>query len=287
MHVSALWVYPVKACAGIAVDRWPLDARGLRYDRHFMVVDGSGGFLTQRTHPTLAVVTTAFTDDGRLAITTPGGSVAVQLPVLPSLPSLPSTDRDPVAPPNQQCGEPRMTEVWGFRAAAEDAGDAAAELLSEHLGESVRLVRVPPDYPRRADPGTAGEDVPVSFSDGYPLLLTNEASLESLNSWLDEPLPMDRFRPNLVVAGTTPFAEDSWPGLRIGDIDIGLVSPCTRCAVTTIDQTTGVREGPEPLRSLARFRRGRDGVEFGWNAVPRGTGTLSVHEVALVVEDGP
>lgn len=277
VRVAALWVYPVKGCAGIEVHRWPVDARGLRYDRDFMVVDDDGDFLSQRTHPPLAVVTPTFTDDGRLAITTPGGSVTVQLPILPSSPS---TQHDAAEPPDHERGVPRMTEVWGFRATADDAGDAAAELLSDHLGQSVRLVRVPPGYPRRADPDVAGAGVPVSFSDGYPLLVTNEASLESLNGWLDEPLPMNRFRPNLVIADVPAFAEDAWPRLRIGDIDIDLVSPCTRCAVTTIDQATGARDGPEPLRSLAKFRRGREGVEFGWNAVARGSGTLSVQEAA-------
>lgn len=265
MRVQSLHVYPVKGCAGVEVARWAVQPRGLRFDREFMVVDDEGRFITQRKRPELAVVTPAFTDDGQLTLTTPGGQVKVALEV--------TTDIS---------GTRRSVEVWGFRASADDAGDAASELFSEHLGQSVRLVRVPTDYPRRADPQTAGPGVPVSFSDGYPLLVTTTASLEALNGWLAEPLPMNRFRPNVVIDGSTPFAEDHWRSVTVGDVNIDLVSPCTRCAVTTIDQETGIREGPEPLRSLAMFRRGQDGVEFGWNAVPRGSGMLSAQDGVAV-----
>lgn len=269
MQVASVHVYPVKGCAGVQVDTWPVEPRGLSHDREFMVVDANGLFITQRKRPELAVVRPSFTDDGQLALVTPGGHV--QLPL-----------GDSGVATNTR----RSVEVWGFRAVADDAGDAAAELLSDHLDQPVRLVRVPADYPRQADPETAGPGVPVSFSDGYPLLITTTASLEALNGWLDEPLPMNRFRPNLVIDGSTPFAEDNWRRIRVGDIDIDLVSPCTRCAVTTIDQEIGAREGPEPLRSLAMFRRGPDGVEFGWNAVPRTTGTISLRDVVVVSHHG-
>ena len=273
MQVASLHVYPVKGCAGVTPPSWPLEPRGLRYDRQFMVVDAAGLFVTQRKRPELAVVQPSFTKDGQLTLTTPGGNVRVQLEITTGTTA------------SGSAGERRSVEVWGFRAPADDVGDPAAELLSEHLGQPVRLVRVPSDYPRQADAATAGPGVPVSFSDGYPMLITTTASLEALNGWLDEPLPMNRFRPNLVVDGSTPFAEDHWRRIRVGDISIDLVAPCTRCAVTTIDQQTGTREGPEPLRSLAMFRRGPDGVEFGWNAVARDSGTISVHDEVAVAHD--
>ena len=258
MQIASLHVYPVKGCAGVDVAAWTVEPRGLRFDREFMVVDTEGQFITQRKSPKLALVTPAFDGDA-LVLTASGGQVRVPLADARGLP-----------------GTTRSVEVWGFRAPADDAGNEAAQLFSDHLGASVRLVRVPQAYPRRADLETAGPGVPLSFSDGYPLLVTTTASLEALNGWLAEPLPMNRFRPNVVITGSTAFAEDRWQRLRVGAIDIDLVAPCTRCAVTTIDQATGVREGPEPLRSLAMFRRGPDGVEFGWNAVARSGGELSV-----------
>lgn len=274
MRVESLYVYPVKACAGVEVDSWSLAPRGLRYDREFMVVDSDGLFVTQRKRPELAIVRASFDRDGQVVLATPGGQVRVPLAAGAG------ATRAGLA------GARLSVEVWGFRAPADDVGDAAAQLLSDHLGQPVRLVRVPADYPRLADAQTAGPNVPVSFSDGYPLLITTTASLGALNGWLDEPLPMNRFRPNIVVDGSTPFAEDRWRRIRIGEVNIDLVSPCTRCAVTTINQDSGTREGPEPLRSLAMFRRGPDGVEFGWNAVARGSGTISVHDAVTVAHDG-
>ena len=271
MHLESMHIYPIKGCAEVPVAAWQIGARGLAWDRHFMVVDEHGRFLTQRQHPALATVVPELTDDQKLRITAAGGVTTVSL--VPPTSALNPAGRLEV-------------EVWGFRAPAEDAGDAAAGLLSEHLGQPVRLVRVPSDYPRRADPVIAGPGVPVSFSDGYPLLITNTASLDALNGWLADPLPMERFRPNLVIGGTVPWAEDRWRKLRINGIDIDLVSPCTRCAVTTVDQATGQREGPEPLRTLAMFRRGPDGVEFGWNAVPRSSGTISAQDEVVVVDNG-
>jgi hypothetical protein len=173
-------------------------------------------------------------------------------------------------------------QVWEYRGPARDCGQEAAELLSTHLRRPVRLVALLPDHAREADRGSAGPGVPVSFSDGYPLLVIGQASLDDLNQRLQRPLPMNRFRPNLVITGAAPFAEDGWSSIRIGGIDIDLVKPCTRCAITTVDQATGLRDGGEPLAALAGFRRGPRGVEFGQNAVHRGQGMLRVGDQVFI-----
>jgi hypothetical protein len=260
-RLAALVVYPVKSCAGIEVRNWAVDERGLQHDRSFMVVDaGTGAFLSQRVHPSLALVRPALAH-GMLLLQTPIGQAAIDLAAAAST---------------------RLVQVWEHRGPARDCGDAAAELLSAHLRRPVRLVALPPEHAREADPGYAGPGVPVGFSDGYPLLVIGQASLDDLNRRLQRPLPLNRFRPNLVITGAAPFAEDGWSSIRIGGIDIDLVKPCTRCAITTVDQATGLRDGGEPLAALAGFRRGPRGVEFGQNAVHRGQGMLRVGDQVFI-----
>jgi len=253
MHLSGLVVYPVKSCAGIAVQRWPLDDRGLLWDRSFMVVDAATGLaVTQRESPRLALVRPEFRGD-RLVLQTGSGRVEVA-----------------------GSGDLAEASVWEHTGPVADCGDGPAEMLSEHLCRNVRLVGLAPDHARTADQSYAGRGVAVGFSDGFPLLLVGEASLEALNDRLALPLPMNRFRPNIVVSGATAFAEDGWRRVVIGDVPIDIVKPCTRCSITTVDQATGRRAGSEPLRALGTFRRADRGVLFGQNAVHRGGGALVV-----------
>lgn len=259
MELSQLVVYPVKSCAGLEAQSWELDARGLRHDRSHMVVDAATGvFLTQREEPALAVVRPELRD-GRLRVTTPGGRAAAE-----------------------PRGGQRTVRVWEHTGAARDCGDAAAELLGDHLRRDVRLVALSDDHARTADPTYAGMSVPVGFSDGFPLLVVGEASLEDLNSRLERPLPMNRFRPNLVIAGSPPFAEDDWRDITVGGVGIRIVKPCTRCRITTVDQDTGRFDGGEPLRTLGDFRRGPRGVLFGQNAVHTTLGVLRVGDAVQV-----
>jgi hypothetical protein len=172
--------------------------------------------------------------------------------------------------------------VWDDSVVASDQGDAAATLLSDHLGQPCRLVRV--DEARIADQAYAAPGTVVGFADGFPLLLITDASLGALNGRLPMPLPIDRFRPNLVVSGAEPFAEDGWRRIRIGDIELDVVKPCARCTITTVDQATGRRDGAEPLRALGTFRRGRRGVLFGQNLVHRSQGLLRVGDPVEVLE---
>lgn len=260
MQLAGLTVFPVKSCAGVPVDEWPVGAAGLDGDRVAMVVDAaSGEFLTQRTEPALALVRPHLVAGG-IRLNTPAGSADIRW----------------------ADGQQRQVAVWGWTGAAVDCGDAAADLLSDHLQRQVRLVRTAAGHDRAAD-AEAGHGVPVRFSDGFPLLVASAASLADLNTRLPEPLPMDRFRPNLVVSGAPPWAEDGWARLLVGDVPVDCVKPCTRCTITTVDQRTGLRDGGEPLRTLRTFRRGPAGVLFAVNAVAREPGRLRVGDPVTVL----
>ena len=246
--LQELNVYPLKSARGIPRPSVRLSATGLEWDRHWMVVREDGTFLTQRTHPRLARIATALRSDG-LALDTDGLETLVL--------------------PLDACGERRPVRVWKDLCEGLDQGDAAALWVSTVLGEAVRLVRVPHAPRRLANPEYAGtEPAPLAFPDGYPVLLCNRASLDDLNSRLPEALPMARFRPNLVIEGLPPFAEDRIATIAIGPVILRLVKPCTRCIIPSTDQRTGARGfDPTPVLRTFRFDRKLLGVTFGENAV--------------------
>lgn len=264
--VTGLFVYPVKSCRGIALTVAELGRRGIHYDREWMVVDAGGRFLTQRTLPQMARIATALDGDA-LHLTAPG---------LPPL-EVPLAVSD---------GPRRRVEVWGDICEAIDEGDGAAGWLAAFLGISCRLVRLAPDWVRPVDGRFAPPGSETGFSDGFSLLLLSEASLADLNGRLQTPLPMERFRPNLVVAGCAPFAEDRWKSLRIGDIVMHGVKLCSRCKITTTDQTTGTVMGDEPLATLATYRRNARGIVFGQNVVHTAPGRLALGDAVEVLAEG-
>lgn len=268
MRLSSLHVYPVKSCRGIAPQRWPLDAYGLRHDRAWMVVDASGHFLTQRELPRLAQVATSVEEE-RIVLDAPG---------LPPL-ALPHA--------GAEAGDVEV-EVWRHVGPAVDGGDEAAQWISRHLGVTTRLVAIPRAHARAVNRAWFAGDAHAAFSDGYPLLLISEASLDDLNARLPAPLPMERFRPNLVVQGTAPYEEDLWKHIRIGDVELDVVKPCARCVIPSTDQATGERrDGKEPLATLARYRKTELGAVFGQNVVHRTTGVLEVGAPVEVLERRP
>jgi MOSC domain-containing protein len=261
LRLTALNIYPIKSTKGIALAESEVDGFGLRYDRRWMVVDGSGQFLSQRSHPRLAVVVPSIERD-KLRVDAPG-MVTLEIPLDPS--------------PTVTTG----VTVWDDLCSASWVGENAAAWFSEFLGCECSLVHMAEDTVRPADPMFAPSASRVSFADGFPFLLISEESLADLNRRLAEPLPMNRFRPNLVVAGGRPYDEDRWTQLEIGGIRLRVVKPCGRCVVTTTDQTTGER-GKEPLRTLATYRK-RDGeVRFGQNVVHEGTGRLRVGDTVIL-----
>ena len=254
--LSGLNIYPIKSCAGIMVPEWEVDLFGLRYDRRWMVVTPMGEFLTQREFPSLALV--------RVTIAVP--HLRVNAPGVGELVT-------PLAPMG---GRPIATRVWDdpLRVVAPD--HQADAWFSNYLGFEVVLAYMPDDVVREVDRDYAPEGGQTGFADAFPFLLIGESSLADLNARLATPLPMNRFRPNLVVSGSAPFAEDQWRRIRIGEIPMEVVKPCARCVVTTTDQATGKRAGDEPLRTLATFRRRGNGVMFGQNVVHYASGRLVV-----------
>ena len=233
-RVSGLFVYPVKSLAGVAFSESLAQPRGLRNDRRWMVVDSAGRFISQREVPAMAGVTTAV-DDNILLI---GNAAGPMMEV-----TVPSSEA------------PRLrVQVWDDSVIAR-AGSAAADAwLTRQLGMECRLVYMADDCRREVDPRYAPDHI-TSFSDGFPLLLANETSLADLNQRLDSPIPMNRFRPNIVLEGEAPFAEDGYGTFRLGEAVFEAVKPCSRCAITTVDQASGVVTGKEPLATLAKFRR--------------------------------
>jgi uncharacterized protein len=253
IHLSGLYVYPIKSCGGIAVMESNVDERGLRHDRRWMLVDEANRFISQRELPRMALIGVRIDADGLL----------VSGPGMPSL-------QVPFAPPD---GTPLRARVWDDIVETLPVGGDADRWFSEFLAVRCRLVHLPEGSVRPVDQAYGRADDQVSLADGFPFLLISEGSLAELNARLERPLPMDRFRPNLVVGGCDPFAEDGWRVVRIGPITLRVVKPCARCAITTVDQRTATR-GKEPLRTLATFRRSGTKVLFGQNLVHDETGNL-------------
>jgi uncharacterized protein len=227
-------------------------------------------FVTQRELPRLALVQPSLVGD-QLVINAPG---------------MPET----AVPLVQGRGRAMHVQVWNDTCHAIDAGDELADWFSAYLGIRVRLVRMDDDFVRPVDLHYSREPALVGFTDGFPLLLISEASLDELNRRIEArgkaPLPMNRFRPNVVVAGCAPFAEDDWRHIRIGDVPLDVVKPCARCVTTTVDQSRGlVPDKAEPLATLATFRRNANGgVLFGQNVIHRANGRLSIGDAINVIE---
>lgn len=262
MQLSEINVYPVKSCGGISLTAVAIDRFGPAGDRRWMVVGEGGRFMSQRETPAMALIQVAQTGSGiRLAqgdssidIKEPGASARV-----------------------------RQVRIWEDRVAARDAGDEAAAWVSAYLGAVCRLVFMPEETVRRVDGAWASAGETVGFADGFPLLLISRASLDDLNARLPEPVPMNRFRPNLVVTGCEPFAEDGWRRIRIGTMTFDVAKPCARCVVPSIVQETAGRD-PHINRTLAGFRR-RDGqIFFGQNLLYQNPGSLAVGNPVQVLE---
>jgi len=250
-RLTGMAIYPVKSARAIALTTTAVGQRGLMGDRDWMLVDTRGRFASQRTLPQMAQLMVASTPNG-LALTFDGhGSIEVDIP---------------------QFGEWCDVEVWGDPVRARDAGDIAARFLSAALKSELRLVWMPPESIRPVDPTYAGrEDLPVSFADGFPILIANQASLDDLNQRLPSPIPMARFRPNLVIEGWPPFAEDDIRHIRCGEVELLLVKPCTRCSIPALDHLSGERAlDPTPVLRSFRYDRTLKGVTFGVNALVLG-----------------
>ncbi|CAL99675.1 hypothetical protein A8924_0721 [Saccharopolyspora erythraea NRRL 2338] len=263
-RIADLIYYPIKGCAGTPLLDAVMTPAGLAHDRSFMVVDEQGVFRTQRRHPRLALVRPDLSPDGeRLTLRSPGVEAV-------------STAVDAAGPR-------RDVNLFGAAYKGIDQGDVVAEWLSEVVAAPCRLVRVPPEHDRVTDgevPGTSG------YADSSAVHVLSLASLDQLNERLVErgapAHPMSRFRPNIVVTGWEPHTEDLVRRVTIGGSELGYTKLAVRCAVTTVDQDSGRRSGPEPLRTLAGYRRAEGGIVFGAKFAVLETGKLSVGDEVVV-----
>jgi uncharacterized protein len=258
VNVAALFVYPIKSCAGIAVDEARVTARGLEHDRRWMVTDNDGMFLSQRSLPEMALVRLAINGE-RLVVTREG------LPRLP-LPFL------------HDEGARVEVQVWDDRVSAV-RHDEGSDWFSRALGVAAQLVCMPDDARRAVDPKYARQDDIVSFADGFPLLVANRASLAALGESVD----VRRFRPNLVVTGAPAWSEDAWRALTIGALTLRTPKPCARCTIPGVDPDSAAIT-KEPLRTLAKLRTRDHQVWFGINAIPDGEGILRVGDPVRALE---
>jgi len=264
VRLSGLFVYPIKACGGIALDQADVVERGLAFDRRYMLVDRTGTFVSQREVPRLCLAKTAFERDA-VVVSTPG-LAKLELPR---------------ALTTEAAFERHTYRVWdSFGSALRHA--EGSRWFSEFLNDEVSLLYMPDAERRQVNPTRARPGDIVSFADGYPLLLISEASLADLNRRLDAPLEMRRFRPNLVISECEPYAEDGFSALQIGGVSFRAVKRCDRCVVTTVDPETGER-GKEPLRTLARYRLWDQKVWFGMNLIHDGPGTLRVGDAVSLL----
>ena len=247
--VTAIHIYPVKSCRGIALAAANLTTTGLRDDRHWMLVRPNGRFVTQRELPRMALIATAVGEAG-LTLSAPAMA--------------------PFSVAREARGESCAVTVWKFAGRGIDCGDPAAQWCSQFLETPLRLVRFDASVPRLCNlEWTAGARAVTEFSDGFPVLVISRASLDELNSRLPRPLPMERFRPNVVIDDVGPYDEDRMHELRAGEVTLRIVKPCTRCSITTTDQNLGAVDGVEPLATLKtyRFDAALRGVMFGQNAI--------------------
>ena len=250
--IHSLHIYPVKSCHGLDLREALLGSRGFVGDREWMLVDGAGRFITQRTQPGLARILASPGADGRLRVDHEG---------------LPSLTLDPALTAAR--GAARRVRIWDDQVEARSAGRLASEWFSTVLGCAVDAVLAGPWTLREPRGSWHGDTAaPVNFPDGYPLLVCSTASLADLAGRMAEPVPMNRFRPNIVLSGLEPYEEDRLDSLRCGGIMLRPVKACTRCSTTLVDQETG-RTGSNPLPTLQAYRYDRElkGVTFGQNVV--------------------
>lgn len=265
--LSRLFIHPVKSMRGIGLSHALADASGFAFDRIFMVTEPDGTFITARQFPQMVRFIPVPVHDG-LHLTAPdGSSIIVRF-----------SDFAPADAP---------TEVWGNHFTARIAPDEINRWLSEFFSRPVQLRWVGPELTRRVEKFAA---VPLSFADGFPFLLTSEASLRDLQSRCTASVQMEQFRPNLVVAGSAAWEEDTWKVIRIGSVIFDVVKPCSRCIFTTVSPEKGQKHpSGEPLKTLQSFRTAQDNgdVDFGQNLIPRSSGVIRVGDEIEILATAP
>jgi len=246
LTLTEIWIYPIKSLGGIRLTKAQILEKGLAFDRRWMLVDEEGKFLTQRVYPEMALLKLTI-DNEQLTITHTHKSSKHSILLHPKVVS-----------------EAKEVTIWDDTVKAFEVSEESSQWFSEMLSIPCRLVYFPEENVRAVDPRYASNQENVSLADGYPFLIIGEASLADLNSKMESPLPMNRFRPNFVFSGGEPFEEDHWKEFTIGSNRFLGVKPCSRCVLTTVDQDTAVK-GIEPLRTLATYRKWNNKIYFGQN----------------------
>jgi hypothetical protein len=262
IFVSSLSIYPLKSCREIKENATWVEDFGLKDDRRWMVVDDNGVMLTQRKIAKMCLIQPEITATGLILKTVTMNSIYVDTPFS-----------------NNKCS----VKVWTDQCQAYDAGDEAANWLSQFLSTKCRLVYFPVDEVRQVDLNYAKAGDKTAFSDGFPLLLISQESLDDLNQRLSNPVAMNRFRPNIVVKGCLPFAEDSWKKIRIGEITFRIVKPCSRCVIPSINIETAEKE-EEPLKALVSYRKHDNKIFFGQNVIADTKGKIEVGMQLEIIE---
>ncbi|MCY3999206.1 MAG: MOSC domain-containing protein [Bacteroidetes bacterium] len=264
MILEEIYTYPVKSTHRVTHLYSQVHPWGLEGDRRWMMIDENDRFITQREIPRLSLIQAVPQLSGQLVLTAPG-----QTAILTEIP--------------YRTAMTVSVTIWDDTVIARVADDPINSWLSHVLGHTLRLVYMHDSNSRRITSSDCQLGASVSFADGFPLLCTTTASLEELNNRLDVPLPMGRFRPNVVVSGNHPFAEDDWKRIQIGEVIFQVIKPCKRCLITTVDQDTA-SQGKEPLRTLNQFRKINTNVYFGINMIPENTGRIERGNMVEVLQ---
>lgn len=263
LSIHSLHVYPVKSCRGIDLSRAELVQTGIRYDRHWMLVDEQGDFLSQRKYPNMATIACTLLEH-TLVITAPDQSV-LEVPL------------------EQTPDRVRSVNIWDDKCNAAIVSPQASAWFSQVLGLNCDLVFLPESEHRQVDPRYAAPGQIVGFADGFPLLIVSLASIGTLNDKLEQKVSIDRFRPNIVIDGCPAHAEDEWSRIAIGDIEIQLAKPCSRCVIPSIHQQTSDKH-PNLLKALASYRRYDNKILFGQNGLHNNHGKLHVGQTITLVD---
>ena len=262
LTLSEIYIYPVKSLGGISVNSALAEERGLKYDRRFLLVDENNMFMTQRDFAEMALLKLSFGENGFKVLNTKDGSHII-------------------LPFESNSQEIMSVKIWDDVCDAVRVNQDLDVWFSQAIKKKCTLVYMPHDEKRTVEKKYINENYIVSFADAYPYLIIGQSSLDDLNTRLEKPLPMNRFRPNFIFSGGRPYEEDNWKDFRINNIDFTAVKPCARCVITTTNQETAERSS-EPLKTLSLYRKFDNKVLFGMNVIGKNNGTVSVgHRIFL------
>jgi uncharacterized protein YcbX/ferredoxin len=262
--LTDIYIYPIKSIKAISQPAAQVEEKGLSFDRRYMLIDLDGKFITGRTHPQLTQVDVQFSQK-KLQLSAPN---MTQLDINPEMFSTKSL----------------TSQIWADKVNALHCHKDYDDWFSEYLQQPCQLVF----FSENSQRCVKNRTTQVSFADGYPLLLINQASVELLNAKLDTPVSALHFRPNIVIKGDFPFVEDSWSRIKIGEVEFEVSKPCSRCLFTNIDPKTGIAQGNEPLATLAKFRYHQGDIDFGQNLIPLNNGIIRTgDEVQVIATQSP